>query len=460
MFKCFFVCRPNGVRHHLSAFWALDQYGVSSNKFIQSKSRPGFSALIVGVCLLVMAKNVSGQEALRISMAGDLAAESQHQADSSIGYYNLLLGRTAWRFSSGLNLEYDDNVRLEQNGEGDLIFQPSLNTQMHWPLTLKNSLDFSLGVGYSEYLQHPDLSQFFINPGSGFSFDFYVGDFKINLHDRITITENTYQNPGAGGGNQNLESLENTAGISSLWDLNKIIVNLGYDHVNYVSLSSQAGQQPDAASENIYINGGVRVRPELIMGLEAGGTVISYSQESSSNSLAIPGAVQWNAGAFVSSQISEYLNTRVDVGYTDYAPDSTSTNLFTSDSSGFYFSFSLSHRVNRFVNYTLTAGRSTDLSAYGQAQTYYFASLTPNWNFLKKYSISTPISWREGTTVYSGTAASSENYDQIQLGLNVGRSITKNLSAGISYQFVRETSNLASFNYTVNIVSLNFNYQF
>ncbi|HEY5041016.1 MAG TPA: hypothetical protein VIK53_03360, partial [Verrucomicrobiae bacterium] len=154
--------------------------------------------------LLVMAKNVSGQEALRISMAGDLAAESQHQATSSLGYYNLLLGPTAWRFSSGLNLEYDDNVRLQQNGESDLIFQPSLNTQMHWPLTLKNSLDVSLEVGYSEYLQHQDLSQFFINPGSGFSFDVYVGDFKINLHDRITITEYSYQNPGASGGNHNL----------------------------------------------------------------------------------------------------------------------------------------------------------------------------------------------------------------------------------------------------------------
>jgi hypothetical protein len=449
------VCQASSLRRS-----ALDQYGVSCNKFIQSKSRLGFSALIVGVCLLVAAKNVSGQEALRISMAGDLAAESQHQADSSIGYYNLLLGPTAWRFSSGLNLEYDDNVRLEQNGESDLIFQPSLNTQMHWPLTLKNSLDFSLGVGYSEYLQHQDLSQFFINPGSGFSFDVYVGDFKINLHDRITITENTYQNPGASGGNQNLVDLENTVGVGWLWDLNKIIVNSGYDHVNYVHLQSEAGQQPDAASENIYINSGVRVRPELIMGLEAGGTVISYSQENSSNSPTIPSAVQWNVGAFVSSQISEYLNTRLDVGYSDYAPDATSTNLFTSDSSGFYLSFSLSHRVNRFVNYTLTAGRSTDLSAYGEAQTYYFASLTPNWNFFKNYSVSTPISWRNGTTVYNITDSSRAKYNQIQLGLNVGRNLTKKLSTGISYQFVRETSNFASNSYIINIVSLNFNYQF
>ena len=460
MFRCFLFAVQMASLASSGRRWALDLYGVSSNKFIQSNSRLDLSALIVGVSLLVMAKNVSGQEALRISMAGDLAAESQHQATSSLGYYNLLLGPTAWRFSSGLNLEYDDNVRLQQNGESDLIFQPSLNTQMHWPLTLKNSLDVSLEVGYSEYLQHQDLSQFFINPGSGFSFDVYVGDFKINLHDRITITEYSYQNPGASGGNHNLENLENTAGLSSLWDLNKAIVNLGYDHVNYVSLQSQTGQQPDATSENIYINGGVRVRPALLVGLEAGGTVISYSQTGSPNSLAIPSAVQWNAGAFVSAKISEHLDTRMDVGYTDYAPDTTTTNLITGNNSGIYLSFSLSHRLNRFVNYTLTAGRSTALSAYGQAQTYYFVNLSPNWNIFKKYSLSTPISWRDGTTVYNSTASNSENYDQITLGLNVGRSLTQKLSAGISYQFVRETSNFASLNYTVNIVSLNFNYQF
>ncbi len=410
---------------------------------------------------MTLAGTVHGQEALRISMAGDLAAASRQQAASSLGYYNLLVGPTAWRFSSGLGLEFNDNVRLQQNAQSDLIFKPSVDADLHWPVTQKNSLDVSLGVGYSEYVQHQDLSQFFITPGSGLSFDVFVGDFKINLHDRITISENAYENTGASGNNQNLESLENTLGTSALWDLNQVVANFGYDHVNYVSLTQGAsGQQPDSASENIYANGGVRVRPELLLGLEAGGTVITYSQTSVSNSLVSPNAVQWNAGAFGSAKISDYLDVRLDAGYMVYTPDSTATNLVLQDESGIYFSFSLSHRVNRWLNYTLSAGRTTDMSAYGQAQSYYFARLTPNWNLFNKYSISTPVFWQQGTRVYNTTAGGNADYQQIGLGLNVGRSLTKKLSASIGYQFVQETSNLAGLAYTVNIVDLNLSYQF
>jgi hypothetical protein len=435
---------------------------VSSTNGIQIRSRLAFFTLMAGTGLLLTAKNVHAQEALRISLAGDLAASARQQANSSIGYYNLLAGPTAWRFSTGLGMEFNDNVRLEQNGESDFIIRPSLDVELHWPLTLKNSLDVSVGAGYSDYLQHSDLSQFFINPGSGFSFDVYVGDFKINLHDRITMTEYGYQNPSATGSSENLVSLENTAGVGMLWDLDKILANFGYDHVNYTSLSQGQNQgTPDATSENIYVNGGVRLRPQLLLGLEAGATVINYSQNSTTNSPAIPSAVQWNAGVYGSAKVSEYIDFRVDAGFQDYVPDgSTATNLVSSDSSGFYLSATLSHRVNEHINYTLSFGRSTDLSAYGQAQSYYFVRLTPNWNFFRNYAVSTPVWWQHGTQVYYTSVNGQLNYDQFGIGLNINRSLTQKMSVGFSYQFVQENSDGTSLNYTANIVGLNFNYQF
>ena len=392
-------------------------------------------------------------------MAGDLAAATRQQNASSIGYYNLLLGSTAWRFSSGLGLEFNDNVRLQPNAESDFIFRPNIDAQVHWPVTLKNSLDVSLGAGYSAYLQHQDLSQFFINPGTGVSFDVYAGDFKINLHDRINITENAYENAGGSGGNRNLISMENTLGVNALWDQNKLVANLGFDHVDYVSLA-QSQYQPDSASENVHANAGVRIRPELLAGVEAGATVINYSQAGSANSFPVANAVQWNGGFFASSQISDYLSVRGDAGYTVYTPDNTATNIVTRDSSGFYVSVSLAHRVNQHVNYTISAGRTTDMSAYGMAQSYYFVSMEPNWNFFRKYSISTPFSWRKGNRVYNTRTSGDADYEQFVIGLNVGRSLTKKLSIGVSYQFIEETASQLSLNYTVNIVSLNLTYQF
>lgn len=425
---------------------------MTGKNFIQFKLRHLFFTFVAVICYSSLTKNACGQEALRNSIAGDVAAESQRQAENSIGYYNLLLGPTTWRFSSGLEMDYDDNVRLQQQDpEGDFIFRPNLNTQMHWPVTEQNSLDLSLGIGYSAYLKEQDLDQVYINPGSGLSFDIYIGDFKINLHDRINITENAYQNTGTGG-NQNLVSLQNTAGASGSWDLNEAVVMFGYDHASYISLS-QGQQQPDSASDNLFANAGFRVRPELLIGLEAGGALINYDQ---SNSQTTPNAKQWNTGAFASAQISDYMSVRLDAGYTRYLPDTMSSNSLASDASGFYFQFSLSHRVNQFLNYSMSAGRSTDLQSYGQPQTYYFARFQPNWNILNKYSISTPFSWQEGTQVYNSAA----DYDQYSLGLNVSRSLTQKLSGGLSYQFVKETSSQSTLNYTVNIVSLNFSYQF
>jgi len=413
--------------------------------------------------LLFFAGQAHSQEALRMSVAGDLAAESQRQAENTIGYYNLLWGPVAWRFSSGLGLDFDDNVNLQsQNREGDFIIRPNLNTQMHWPVTQKNSLDVSMGVGYSLYATHSELDQFYMNPGSGLSFNIYAGDCVINLHDRISITENAYQNPTAGG-NQNFAQLENAAGVSTSWDLNKLAAQLGYDYVKDVSLGSSQ-QVADATSENWFLNAGVRLLPEITAGVEGGLGLISYGQQSQGQSTAAqPDATQWNAGVFCKAQISEYISGRLDAGYTVYTPSTTTGFTNLSSAASFYFQFSVSHRVNRFINYSLSAGRSTQSSLFGQPTDLYFASLQPNWNFFRKYQLSTPLFWQRGNQLANqvyGQQGGAGNYSQYGAGINIGRAITQKLSGTLAYQFIHQNSTASSGNYTINIVSLNFSYQF
>ena len=101
--------------------------------------------LMLAVALFIaMPKTVRGQEALRQSLAGESAAKAQRDAAASTGYYNLLLGDTSLRFASGLGAQYNDNIHLQDQGaQGDLIFTPNLNTQLHRPITENNSLDIS-----------------------------------------------------------------------------------------------------------------------------------------------------------------------------------------------------------------------------------------------------------------------------------------------------------------------------
>jgi hypothetical protein len=194
--------------------------------------------------------------------------------------------------------------------------------------------------------------------------------------------------------------------------------------------------------------------------LETGGSLISQSQSGFTNSPTAPNAAQWSVGAFGDAKISDYLSFTLHGGFTGYALANATTNEVIKGGNGLYLEFSATHRVSQFINYTLTAGQSTDLSAYGQAQSYYYIRLNPQWNLFRKYTVSTPVSWRHSTRVYNTTTSGNANYDQWELGVDIRRSITQKLSASVNYQLVKENANLASSNYTVNQVGLNLSYQF
>src|ERR1035437_3351527 len=131
-------------------------------------------ALVAAAVLLLpgILTPARGQEAVRMSMASAEAAEARRRAASSIGYYNLKLGPTAWNFGTGLGLEYNSNVyNTEANPSGDFIFRPQVNTRMLWPVSDQNSINLALGGGYSAYASNQRLDRAFITPDSELSFD-------------------------------------------------------------------------------------------------------------------------------------------------------------------------------------------------------------------------------------------------------------------------------------------------
>jgi hypothetical protein len=409
-------------------------------------------AVMTVIFIFPSGASVYAQEALRLSLAGDAVAQANRQSAATIGYYNLLVGPTSWRFTSGLGIFYDDNVLLEaSNPQDDVYFQPNLTAQMQWPVTDLNTLNFNLGAGYSFYVKNSDLDQVFITPGSGISFDIYAGDFRINLHDQISVTENAYQTPGAT--NANYIQLQNTAGALAEWNLNKAVATLDYEHANYVPLNSSE-QQSEDASENLLGSFGIRFVPQVTVGVEGGGGLFHSPQSSESST---PDATQWSAGAFCSARISEYLTTRLDAGYTMYLPDVPSTN--STDAGGYYFDFSISHDINMFFKYALSAGRNIDLEFSGEPAEHYFVRLQPSWNFIRNYTVSVPFAWEKGTQFGTSATAGSLDFEQFNSGISVSHQFSKKISGVLSYRFVEETSSQAS-SYTANIIGLTVSYRF
>jgi len=393
-----------------------------------------------------------------MSMASAQAAAARHQADATAGYYNLKLGPTAWNFDAGLGVEYNSNVNYtESNPEGDVIFRPQINARMRWPVSDQNSLSLVLGGGYSAYVNHSQLDRAFITPGSELSFDLYVGEFWINLHDRFSITENTYQDPTVAGSG-NYSQLQNSLGTATVWDLNKAILRFGYDHVNYDTLNGGNGQssggQPSGYSEVFSTSAGYALKPGMLLGVELGGSLITYTTTTTNTPYS--NANQWNVGGFYDAPLTEYIHCAAHAGYTVYSPEASGDMNAPASFTGMYGQLDLTHRVNQYVTQTLSGGRTISVAYAGGTIDRYFVHWQADWQVLRKISLGTSFSYEHGSQVSGG----AETYDQYGPGLTLGKSITEKLSGSLGYQIYWRDSNLPGRNYTVNVVSLNLTYRF
>ena len=169
-----------------------------------------------------------------------------------------------------------------------------------------------------------------------------------------------------------------------------------------------------------------------------------------------PDALQWNFGGFAKYMASQHLNFRVSVGYTVYSPDKTGTSAQLQDSSLIYVDLVLSHRLNQYVTYSLTAGRGVNLSFFGQTYENYYANLNATWYVLREITVTTPFSWTRGTALYGNSAP----FDQYQAGISFGRKLAEKLTGSIGYRLVVRDSGSNSGDYVANFVSLSFSYQF
>jgi hypothetical protein len=403
------------------------------------------------VLVIGLVTAASAQEAVRQSMAGAEAAEARRRAAATPGYYDLKLGPTAWKFDMGLGVDYNNNVQyVESNPESDVIFRPQINTWLVWPVSERNSISLALGAGYSAYVLNPGLSRFFITPDSDLSFDLYAGDFWINLHDRFSITENTYQDPTVvGTGDYSL--LENALGMTTVWDLNKAILRFNYDHVNYNVLRGTQNR-PDAESEVSSLFAGYAPKPGILLGPEVGGSLLHYT----GGTTLYNDASQWNIGALYETQVSEYVHFRGSGGYTVYSPEPGQVSSVASDYSGFYALLVLTHRVNRFLDYSLNGGRTITSEYQGGTVDLYNVSLQANWRILRKMSLGTGFVYNHGKQL----PPFPEIFDQYGPRIALSRPLSSKLSGSLAYQCYWRDSNQPGRNYFVSIVSLDFRYAF
>jgi hypothetical protein len=393
------------------------------------------------------------QEALRDSLAGDAAAEARKIQLESLPY-TIKSGDFRLLVVPSLGLAWNDNVNVSKiDPEQDFILSPLVQLNASYPITQYNLLSLNVGAGYDKYFEHDQYSTWRVQSGTELSFDIYVKDFWINLHDRVQYVQDTSQQPALSG-TATYSTLNNTAGLSVTWDLNKLTLSAGYDHENIISPTSQQYESQDGATEMVYTRAGLEVYPGVTPGIEGTGSFTTYDQ------MVLNDNNSYSVGVYADWQPGKALRVQPRVGYTIFQFQHTSSSIQTSDLNSWYADLNITHQITDAIGYTLDAGHEVQTGIQSDAIEDWYVRPGIHWDIIKNVGLNTSFSYEHGKQGVGNVAGNlSENFDWFGVDVGVNYSIFKKLSVGLDYRLTLRSSNIANNEYTQNVVSLSLTYQ-
>lgn len=417
----------------------------------------GSASLCAGAgAFLILPLSVGAQESVQRPLTG--AATATSGTSRLTDRLPLGVGPTAWRVSAGAGLFFQDNYNLSPtNHEADLTISPQVHTSMLWPITEKNSLTLGLGIGYNFSLQNSARDSLTLTPDSGLSFNIYVGDFLINLHDRVSISANAFQDPTIAG-NGGYSQLVNTLGVATSWNLNQARLKLGYDHTIYEALQSGNIGTGSGQSEVVSFSSAYTPSPTTAIGLETGMSINKLNNRGSYSS-PYSDSVQYNVGPFYEAQITEHITFQAHAGYNFVIPQSGGTNAVQSAPSYYYVQIGINHRLNQYISYSLSGGRSTSLAVSASQTPLYFINWATSWAVLRSTTLSTTLQFNQGSQGTWGSTARGETFEQYVAGISLGHKVTRKLTGSVGYQAALRNSDQADRDYVNNMFNLNLQWQ-
>jgi hypothetical protein len=409
--------------------------------------------IVVG--LLLVRARASAQQALMNSLPAGTATDQ-----------NLQLQRTDYTYKNGdfklwvtpaMDLMWIDNIYLTQtNRQDDFVLRPTLGLITSYPISQEYLLQLNLTVGYNKYLNHDELDSFYLQSGSGLSFDVFVKDIDFNLHDRFSYVQDPSQNSQVAN-TGTYGTFQNTAGLSASWNLTRLVLSTGYDHQNSLSTSSQFNDT-DLSSELFFARAGYVVSPRLTTGLESSVSLTTYQQDVLNNNQS------YSIGAYADYKPDEYFELQPRAGYVIYQFDNTSQALRTSDLNSWYADLKVTHAITDALSYSLDAGHRVSLGVESDASQAWYVTPGVTWNLRKDWIIQGSMSYENGKQGIGSTQIGpagnlvSENYSYFNGTVGFSHAITKRISFSLNYRLTLRSSSAQDQSYTQNEVDLQLSY--
>lgn len=443
----------------------------------------------VGALSLCVPSIAKGQENDRNSMAGEAAADSGKKSDQP-GRYNLRVGPVEFSVHPSLATEFNDNILFSKNDrKSDFVFYPQFGVSGIWPVTQLNSVSLTLGVGVTRYVENTRLNRdsFYITPDSELAWNFYVKDFRINIHERFSYQESIYSalsydqytevggspyynpnaagagatggyawNGGAGGGiygangfyniygSGRYARFENTVGTTVTWDLKDLVLTFSYDHQNVIPNGADF-EYADLTSEQFYSSASFSLNPQVSTGVESRFGIHQRGGQDFNNSMSAGG------GPFVNVQLTPYFRFGLGGGYETYFYDQGNDNGML------YVYGNVVHNLNQYLSHSLTLSRQNHLGLNANNLEATTVGYGAGWRVMRNVSLGTTLS---ATMAKEFGGAFQESFTYYSAGLSSGYQLTQRWHMFASYVYLLSDSDLAVRTAYVNRAMLGAGYSY
>ena len=386
--------------------------------------------------------------------------------------YNIKAGPVLLNFTGSVEADYVDNIGLQNSGGmSDFLLTPEVGIEANWPVTQVNSLTLATSVGYTKYLEHPqfDTSHINVSPDSALSFNIYTGDFKINIHDAFSYQQDP-TDEAALSDIVNFDRFENIAGVSVLWDLNKVILNLAYDHINFMATGLQeytGASLPDPGAldftaDQVSASAELHVSSTFISGIEATVSRREYDDYAGNYD-------QFTAGPYFKVQVTDHIKAELSGGY-EYidSPPNSFNPLYAQGilgpsygagpDSSFYANLTIDHQLNKYFLERLALGHEIELGLLAETADVYYINYSASWHVNSHLNLALNVGYQDVDEL--GGLITASSFDLFTAGAQANFPVTKSLSGALIYEFNNKSADLADQSYAQNRVGLLLTYHF
>lgn len=221
--------------------------------------------LCLVVVVLYLPVNASAQQAILNTLSAQAAASAQ-KLNLETMPYTIKSGDFRLLLTPSFEADWNNNINLSNNApQQAIILRPLLQLDASYPISEFNQLLLNVGVGYDEYLEHSQYSNWRVQSGSQVAFDTYVKDVLIDLHDRFSYIQDPGSqalNPGTG----EYGYANNVVGVAVGWKPLNLDLGVGYDHENVLPTGTVIESQ-DGSTEIFSGRAGWVFAPATVAGI-------------------------------------------------------------------------------------------------------------------------------------------------------------------------------------------------